>query len=72
MTKIFKGHCLKCGLVSDDKILFKTRGNCKTCSNLYFKRYMIGRYEKINRDRKIRETTWKVLFRENMPIDIVN
>lgn len=72
MTKFFKGHCLKCGLVSDDKLLFKTRGNCKVCSNLYFKQYMVGRYEKIQRDRKTRETTWKVLFRENMPIDIVN
>jgi hypothetical protein len=72
MTKIFKGHCLKCGLVSDDKILFKTRGNCKTCSNEWHRKNMEGRYEKVENRYHPRGNYWKIIFRENMPIDVTN
>jgi hypothetical protein len=52
MTKVFKGHCKKCGFESDVKYdsegkqLFKTKGNCIKCHNLYMNSYMKNRYEK--------------------------
>lgn len=66
----FKGHCKKCLFTSDDRSFYRTRNQCKKCYILYCREYCLGRYKKVE-CRKKNFKAFKTLFKENMPIGLI-
>ncbi len=67
----FKGNCKFCNFCSLDRAFYRTRNQCKKCYIIYCKNYCLGKYIKV----KVKKTgfkSFKVLFRENMPIGLTD
>jgi hypothetical protein len=70
----FKGNCKFCKFCSLDRSYYRTRNQCKQCYLIYCKNYCTGKYIKviIKKKKSCGSKSFKVLFRENMPIGLTD